>query len=151
MKDKIKQVKTLDSLAEVKELNAALQAGREGCSLEPPKFEVVKTNRLKVEYFELPVVDLNRHVLIRFVEPVLMVWEVCKIPYEQNKIPHQQDLGQYVMDKWLEMIHEAYLYNNEKEDKEVEIADEWPYKIEGIDFIKCKIVPEGFGKTYKGC
>jgi hypothetical protein len=71
--------------------------------------KVVKTDKLIVEYVELPMNDLNSSFIYRFMEPVPTVWQMGRrslyeVINEASLESRLGNLSAYFLSKWRDML-----------------------------------------------
>jgi hypothetical protein len=66
---------------------------------------VVKTNTVKMEYFKLPMQDLNIRFLYRFLEPMATVWTIGEMTLAQTMV--SKGFEQFAIDTWNKQIEDS--------------------------------------------
>ncbi len=117
--------------------------------------KIVMTDVLKVEIFDMPIIDTSRRFCYRFVEPIPMIWQTdgrvtMMLTMALAGNPHDV-VCQFLLDKYREVIE------NSKRQGMWHESLAWLDDVHSVEMIECVITPTNthtftdlFKKAVKG-
>lgn len=102
---------------------------------EEAQYPIVKTDTLKVEIFQLSMIDLSYRFMFRIVEPVPLMWQYERIAHS-TLVTTPDMVAQFCLKEWNKMIE-----NTRQLDQWTDELD-WLTKIEHVDLIHCELSPQ---------
>ena len=103
--------------------------------------KIVKTDVLKVQVFDMPVIDTSRRFCYRFVEPIPMIWQTdgritFMLATSLQMNPHDV-MGEFLLNKYREVIE------NSKNQGMWHESLKWLEDVHSVEVVECNIVPTG--------